>query len=485
MSGEQLNLDCVEKKYKFVISKEFDTNIEVTDRTVKVSDAFGLGIDESKKFVVFDNFNIGINDNDVVYITGDSGSGKSVLLKELKKLFGSKKIASLEDVKIKDDEILVENVGTDTKSALKILSFVGLNDAFLFLRKYKELSDGQKYRYRLAKLINDTSSEIWFADEFCATLDRITAKIVSYNFQRMSRKFGKILIVATTHRDLIDDLNPNVLVDNSFGEECNIKYIDEPKEERSSIHEEVEISRGTIEDYKKLADFHYRDSNVCFVKDIFKMTYKNKLIGIIVYTSAKPELHNRNVVFEKRYSKNFELINKEISSIARIVIHPKFRTLGLGHKIVRDTLPLSKAKVVEALSVMAKYNPILSKAGLSKYNDENYSVLNEFKQSIKLLEKYGFNVEMIGSIKYNKEILDKLSDEDFMHIKEKIKVGQRLDYGRGTAWTKRRQKEMRNILDVDREEFAVFLKRWKPYEVDYMYWINKDYKEDINTQQTL
>ncbi|MEM2892572.1 MAG: ATP-binding cassette domain-containing protein [Candidatus Bathyarchaeia archaeon] len=49
-------------------------------------DAFGLGIDEAKRFTIYDNVEFAITPRDIVYITGDSGSGKSILLKALEKL---------------------------------------------------------------------------------------------------------------------------------------------------------------------------------------------------------------------------------------------------------------------------------------------------------------------------------------------------------------------------------------------------------------
>jgi ABC-type ATPase with predicted acetyltransferase domain len=39
-------------------------------------------------------------------------------------------------------------------------------------------------------------------DEFCATLDRETAKIVAFNVQKQARRMGRAVIVATTHTDL-------------------------------------------------------------------------------------------------------------------------------------------------------------------------------------------------------------------------------------------------------------------------------------------
>ena len=46
------------------------------------------------------------------------------------------------------------------------------------------------------------SDKQWLlADEFAATLDGGTAKIVAYNLQKIAREKSKAVIVATTHHD--------------------------------------------------------------------------------------------------------------------------------------------------------------------------------------------------------------------------------------------------------------------------------------------
>jgi len=52
-----------------------------------VAEPFGLGVDEAKRFVVLDA-ELKIGPKDVVYVTGDSGSGKSVLLRAIKEDLG-------------------------------------------------------------------------------------------------------------------------------------------------------------------------------------------------------------------------------------------------------------------------------------------------------------------------------------------------------------------------------------------------------------
>jgi ABC-type ATPase with predicted acetyltransferase domain len=59
-------------------------------------------------------------------------------------------------------------------------------------------------------------------------------------------------------------------------------------------------------------------------------------------------------------------INKQLSIIYRIVIHPKYRTIGLGARLIRETLPLVGTKYIEMIAVMAKYSPFAEKAGMQK-----------------------------------------------------------------------------------------------------------------------
>jgi len=151
----------------------------MSPRTVAVAEAFGLGIDEEKEFQIYDNVKLKIGPKNVVYLTGDSGSGKSVLLKAIKRDLGNEAV-DMADIHLDLNRPLIETVGETVEEGLELLSRVGLNDAFLFLRKYSQLSDGQKYRYRIAKLV-ESGKQWWIMDEFCSTLDRDTAKIVAFN----------------------------------------------------------------------------------------------------------------------------------------------------------------------------------------------------------------------------------------------------------------------------------------------------------------
>ncbi len=87
-------------------------------------------------------------------------------------------------------------------------------------------------------------------------------------------------------------------------------------------------------------------------------------------------------------------LQKEVSVISRIVIHPKYRSIGLGEKLVHDTLLFAGTPCVEAVAVMAKYNPFFEKAGIQKITQSKPSkhVTNALEQ----LAALGFDISLLA-----------------------------------------------------------------------------------------
>lgn len=208
---------------KYTVSKKFNSSVQRTKRVIEVAEAFGLGLSD-KEFVIYDNLEFEVNQGDVCYITGESGSGKSLLMRDLADQMAKSglSVANIDDVKY-DDKPLIDQVGNDMTKALRLLGLAGLNDAYLFVRKPEELSDGQKYRFKLAKMI-ESDADVWVADEFTAALDRITAKVVAFNLQKVARKLNKTLLVATTHMDIKGELGPNLYVEKYFRDKIEVEH---------------------------------------------------------------------------------------------------------------------------------------------------------------------------------------------------------------------------------------------------------------------
>ncbi|MDO7787000.1 hypothetical protein [Desulforamulus aquiferis] len=60
----------------FKINKRYTMRADITSRTLEVSEAFGVSLDDEFTFIVFVQFNPRSRSGDVVYIIADSGVAK-------------------------------------------------------------------------------------------------------------------------------------------------------------------------------------------------------------------------------------------------------------------------------------------------------------------------------------------------------------------------------------------------------------------------
>jgi ABC-type ATPase with predicted acetyltransferase domain len=398
----------------YVYDIAFKTQTPITERTIEVAEAFGLGIDEDHEHVLYDDFELKLAEGDIVYITGDSGSGKSVLLKAIAKDLGDE--ASLMEELLKDSDMpIIDLVGSSFHEALNKLSLVGLNDAFLFLRLPRHLSDGQKYRFKIAQLM-DRGKKYWLCDEFCSTLDRTTARIVAYNIQKHARRSNSTLLVATTHTDLREDLNPSIYIHKGWGKEIEIEYRPNAEPSRCTVAQDVEIVETDKREYHKLAYLHYRNHKIPAPLKIFSMKLKGETIGVIAYMYPSISSSGRKKVVG--YSPKLEELNKEWATVGRVIIHPKYRSIGLGSRIVEDTLPLVGRRHIELIAVMAQYSPFAERAGMQRVlltqpSERIVNALNKIKE-------LGLNPALLSSRLYNERKLKELDERGMEQLKEAL-----------------------------------------------------------------
>ena len=138
-------------------------------------------------------------------------------------------------------------------------------------------------------------------DEFCATLDRETAKIVAFNVQKQARKTGKAVIVATTHTDLFEDLAPSVHIHKGWGKRLEVNYHPNKINAVCSVTKDLRIEIGCMEDYKALAEFHYRNvtAHPAPIKIFALKRIDDELAGVIVYSYAPPQVFGRRLALGK------------------------------------------------------------------------------------------------------------------------------------------------------------------------------------------
>ena len=433
-----------EERGCYVYDISFRTRAPLTDRAVEVARTFGLGVDVGREHVLYRGFELMLAEGDVVYLTGDSGSVKSVLLRALEEDLGEEAV-KIDDLEIDEDRPIIDTVGANFREALSLLSKVGLNDAFLFLRSYRQLSDGQRYRFRIARMI-DCGRSFWLADEFCSTLDRTTARIVAYNIQKLARRSGATLIVATAHDDLVGDLSPSIRIRKGWGEEIDVGYGGNVEAPRCTVAEGVSVREGTREDYGRLGHLHYRDAGLPVPREIFAMEREGEAIGVIVYSYPAVRASGRREAVG--YVPGIEELNRDWAVISRVIVHPRYRTIGLGRRLIGDTLGMQGCGHVELIAVMAQYNPFAERAGmrLVRVSEPHPSVVG----AVEGLRGLGFNPIMMASAEYNRGVLEGLDDDELGSL-------NRVLLGVGAIYYKRLARSSRPYLR--KAEFGEWLVR--------------------------
>ena len=74
-------------------------------------------------------------------------------------------------------------------------------------------------------------------------------------------------------------------------------------------------------------------------------------LRVIVYAYSPPACFGRRLMLPRM---SIQEINAKLSLISRLVVHPKYRTVGLGATLIRETLPLAGTQIVELIAVLPK-----------------------------------------------------------------------------------------------------------------------------------
>lgn len=206
-------------------------------RVLETAAMFGLGVDDNREICIVPPTRIPLPRGGVVFITGPSGGGKSMVLSLIGERCREQGVGVIhfDDLPALPDVPLVDALDLPLDQTTSVLAMAGLADAFVMLRSPCELSDGQRWRLRFAQVLaamaridpdDDVESEtqcVVLADEFAATLDRQTAKVISRNVRRWVNRTPRLTFVcATTHDDVMESLQPDVLVWKGLGDDIRV-----------------------------------------------------------------------------------------------------------------------------------------------------------------------------------------------------------------------------------------------------------------------
>jgi len=205
------------------LSKRFPWRGPLTDKAAQLCRMFGLTVNRLRDRMVTHQCHLELDAGDIVFITGPSGAGKSVLLRELEAAVPTSESINLSQVPLPRDRAVIDCFEGTIVASLRLLSAVGLSEVFCLLNRPCNLSDGQKYRFRLAQALASGKPFI-FADEFSGGLDRVTAAAVAFNIYRFAKQTGTTFVLASSHEDILIDLAPDVVVIKDFSGPAEVIY---------------------------------------------------------------------------------------------------------------------------------------------------------------------------------------------------------------------------------------------------------------------
>lgn len=161
----------------------------------------------------------------VAFITGASGAGKSMVLRALALRLRSplrprdisrpaRRASSVIDVIARR---LSGSMERRVGAAMTLLACAGLGEAAIATAPTATLSEGQSFRLALAMAMADAQSNpqragTLLVDEFCSTLDPLTAANICRTLHRWTAKTGIRAFIASARDELMDWLAPHVLV---------------------------------------------------------------------------------------------------------------------------------------------------------------------------------------------------------------------------------------------------------------------------------
>ena len=202
------------------IEVKFTKRVSRTQLTHEVEKAFGVSLDTLEE-TIFRDLTIRIEPQSLWLVTGMSGTGKSTFLKLLGKKISpidgyldipeNAKIASLSPIRSKKTLIEVFGKG-DVNRGLQLMSYVGLSEAFLYVKPFQQLSTGQKYRAMLASLFSKASN-VWLIDEFCENLDPINTHLIAKKLSVVAReRKATVIVSAVDYAPFLETLCPDKIL---------------------------------------------------------------------------------------------------------------------------------------------------------------------------------------------------------------------------------------------------------------------------------
>lgn len=242
-------------------------------------------------------------------ITGSSGDGKSTIAR---KAFGD---ALYTNTDWPDDKAVIDCFGdSGIHEIVDTLTSVGFSSPPHWIKPYRVLSEGEKFRCNLARGLLAPGDLLVF-DEFGSLVDATVARICSNAVSRAIRKSGKRMIAVGCRRDIIDFLEPNWVLDMASKQLARGSLWRAPDIQ-------LEIRRCERSWWNRFKAFHYLDSNIHNAVECYLGIWEGQPVAFCATLHA------------------FGF--KDRTRISRIVVAPDYQGVGIGGRFIDAMAQLVK-----------------------------------------------------------------------------------------------------------------------------------------------
>lgn len=235
-------------------------------------------------------------------IVGPSGSGKTSMGREM---FGAGAIYDPDDWP--NDRPIIDAIDPqgDFNGVTGALANVGLGSVPTWLRPYPVLSNGEKFRANLARVICEKPDRV-VIDEFTSVVDRQIAKFGALAFQKAWRRTSGRAVLLSCHYDIIDWLEPDWVFDTATGKYSGRSLWRRPKFD-------LEIFQTDWRYWHLFEPHHYLKVPLMVAAKCYVGTVDGELVAHVAF-STRPGLREARA--------------------CRLVIMPEWQGAGIGMRFL-------------------------------------------------------------------------------------------------------------------------------------------------------
>lgn len=330
---------------------------------------------------------LGLRAGEIGLIVGPSGSGKSTLLRRAARAWRVRGVRVIDAARTPvRDAPAVDLLPGSVEEAMRRLARFGLAEARCFVRRASELSDGQRARLALALACeraerlasecgavgDEAGGAALMIDEFGAPLDDLTAQGVARTLRRAADGSGVRIVAATSRGGVERALSPDVVVRLALDGSARVERPAGGSSRRRGSPPVV-IERGSMRDFGAFAHLHYRAGAPGRPVHVLRARLlgrgEDALVGALVVAMPTLNASWRGAAWPGAYDTgdaraDAHRLNREVRTIARVVVDPRLRACGVATRLVRAYLREPLTVRTEAYAAMGACCPLFERAGM-------------------------------------------------------------------------------------------------------------------------